>query len=353
MGIYGEYAHRLMENQNDSNNLCNFIIESTVYNEYENRKLMLENCINEDNKVILEAQVKVLCEVAIKDIISKVKEAFNKLKEFVKKIWGIILEKVGKIKEKIKEFRNNRKEKSSVKDFEHDDRVRKLIEESSVVQYKIGNEEKYVGYFFESEIFTRMAYDTNNLIQYFNWDNDARNIIDNNLDLKSNNKYKELEIIKRKTEKIEIEYVPVTEYNGKFTKYIKSSDNLDDLLKLSEMYSDIIDAIENDILDITESERDINKAMGNLQKRIDSFEKESENYKRSSENFDSDHMKNKYNDSAERSKKIASVYISLMSLVKEINNDFLGAANKFNSASINILSQSNKIYDFIDNFVKS
>lgn len=353
MGIYGSFAHRLIEAQNKSNNLCDFIIESTVYNEYENRKLMLENCINEDDKAVLEAQIEVLQEVAIKDIISKVKEAFNKLKEFVKKIWGIILEKVGKIKEKIRELKNNRKGKSSVKDFEHDDRVKKLIEESTVVQYKIDDKVEYAGYFAGKQIFLESAFSVKQFANDFDFHNIANDVVRNDLDLKDTKEFKELEFIKNLIKGIKVEYVPVTTYNGKYAKQIKSSDDINELFKILDMYSDITSAIETDIYDVSDSKKYIDSSMDSIQKSIDYWEKSANEHDQRSESENRpDSVKNIDKYVAESSRKHAIVYSSIISIIKEINDGYLYATNKFNSALISITTQEQKINNLISNIIE-
>jgi len=64
---------------------------SLAYNEYTNRLSLLESCTNDSERQILEAQVQVLYEVSIKEIIGKIKEAwFNIKKKFLDVISKII-----------------------------------------------------------------------------------------------------------------------------------------------------------------------------------------------------------------------------------------------------------------------
>ena len=96
--------------------------DSVVYNEYLNRKSILEACTDEAQKPLLEAQVNVLLEVTIEDIKDKIKKLIAWVKEklaafmkFVKeKIVDAIISKITRLKEKIKsksskEFQNKSK----------------------------------------------------------------------------------------------------------------------------------------------------------------------------------------------------------------------------------------------------
>lgn len=61
-------------------------IISVVWNEYCNYKQILENCTDESTKPILEAQVEVLYEVSISDIVDKIKTFISKIIKAIKDI---------------------------------------------------------------------------------------------------------------------------------------------------------------------------------------------------------------------------------------------------------------------------
>lgn len=87
---------------------------SVVYNEYLNRKSMLEACTDETQKPLLEAQVECLCEASIKDI-------FTSIKKFIESII-----------EKIKKFIKNIKDKLSNKDLK--DKIAELEKENETLK---------------------------------------------------------------------------------------------------------------------------------------------------------------------------------------------------------------------------
>ena len=80
------YGNVFLPKKEVSASVLEFGIESVAYNEYCNYKSLLEACTDESNRPILEAQVQILYEVSIKDIIEKVKEAWRKFKEWFKGI---------------------------------------------------------------------------------------------------------------------------------------------------------------------------------------------------------------------------------------------------------------------------
>lgn len=86
MGIYGGYARALAEAQQNKPNIDIEPVVSVVYEEYLNRKSMLENCTDTNMIPVLEAQVNVLYEVSLKDIKDKVIEIINAFIDWVKKI---------------------------------------------------------------------------------------------------------------------------------------------------------------------------------------------------------------------------------------------------------------------------
>ncbi len=92
-------------------NLVNKVTDSMInfgslaYNEYLNYKSMLENCIDDSSRPILEAKVEVLQEIGVKDIWEKIKEAFRKLVQMIKDLFN-----------KIKSFFKNKKIKNLEKE---------------------------------------------------------------------------------------------------------------------------------------------------------------------------------------------------------------------------------------------
>lgn len=89
------YGNKFLNIKNDSVATA-FESTSVAYTEYTNRLSLLESCTNEEERSILEAQVQVLCEVSIKDIFSKIKEAWEGFKRFLR---GIFEKLFGKKKE--------------------------------------------------------------------------------------------------------------------------------------------------------------------------------------------------------------------------------------------------------------
>lgn len=73
-----------------------FTVESVVYEEYCNRKAILESVSEGEDTSILEAELQILAEVSIKDIIERVKNAWKELKMKIAHIVEVILEKIGK-----------------------------------------------------------------------------------------------------------------------------------------------------------------------------------------------------------------------------------------------------------------
>ena len=93
--IYGN-TFLIKENEQERTDIL-----SIVYKEYCNYNSLLESCISEDDKQLLEAKIEVLREVAIKDILEKIKKVWRDFKDWVKeKILAIIDKITGKNKEK-------------------------------------------------------------------------------------------------------------------------------------------------------------------------------------------------------------------------------------------------------------
>ena len=83
--VYGNKWLSLAESTKEEAK-AEYNIESLVYDEYLNRKSLLEACTDEAAKPILEAQVEVLYEVSIKDIIGKLRDIINRVFEAIKKL---------------------------------------------------------------------------------------------------------------------------------------------------------------------------------------------------------------------------------------------------------------------------
>lgn len=94
--IYGNEFINESTKKSSLFNELNFI----VYEEYCNYKQLLESCVDDNNKAILEAKCEVLYEVSIKDI-------KNTIINFLKKIRDIIKDCI----QKIKDFFNKKKQK--------------------------------------------------------------------------------------------------------------------------------------------------------------------------------------------------------------------------------------------------
>lgn len=105
--IYGRLLNSI-KTQEVTNESNEFDITSVVYDEYLNRKAMLEACTVEADKAVLEAQVNILYEVSIKDIFGAIKKAIR---------W--IIDKISELLNRIKDFFESaiNKGKSSWKDI--------------------------------------------------------------------------------------------------------------------------------------------------------------------------------------------------------------------------------------------
>ena len=92
--IYGNKFLPKEDISTESASMRDFGIESVVYNEYYNYLSLLENCKDETNKCILEAQVSILYEVSVKDIFNIISKAIRfiikKIKELIKMIQSYI-----------------------------------------------------------------------------------------------------------------------------------------------------------------------------------------------------------------------------------------------------------------------
>ena len=85
------------------------LFESVAYEEYCNRKTMLEACVNDsDERPILEAQVQILQEISIKDILGKIKTFILKVINAIKEIFNKIKNKLKntELKKQIAELKN-------------------------------------------------------------------------------------------------------------------------------------------------------------------------------------------------------------------------------------------------------
>ena len=96
--IYG-YINNVVKEQTSEPEVV-----SVVYEEFCNYRQMLEDCTDESARPILEAQVQVLYEVSISDIIEKIKEIWESVVEFIKKIWNKIFHNKKIVEEREKEI---------------------------------------------------------------------------------------------------------------------------------------------------------------------------------------------------------------------------------------------------------
>jgi len=71
------YGNTVLKPQQDTI-IENTTIDSIVYNEYLNRCNILESCTDESDRVVLEAQVEVLYELSIKEVLTKIKNWIKK-----------------------------------------------------------------------------------------------------------------------------------------------------------------------------------------------------------------------------------------------------------------------------------
>lgn len=103
-----------------------YAIESVVYNEYCNYKSLLESCTDESTKPILEAKVKVLYEVSIKDIIDTIVKAYYKFKDWLYEVLTKLIDKI--LPDKNKKMKDlKEKIKVILKNLAHDP-VRNAVE---------------------------------------------------------------------------------------------------------------------------------------------------------------------------------------------------------------------------------
>ena len=100
------YGNILLEQQKQST-VPDFV--SIAYQEYCNYSGLLESCVSEEDKSLLEAKVEVLREVAIKDIFARIKEVWRLFKEWVNKM-------ITKFKEKIQELTTKKQVKNNSSD---------------------------------------------------------------------------------------------------------------------------------------------------------------------------------------------------------------------------------------------
>lgn len=70
------YGNMVLKQQD--NIIENANIDSIIYNEYLNRCNILESCTDESDRVIIEAQVEVLYELSIKEVLTKIKNWIKK-----------------------------------------------------------------------------------------------------------------------------------------------------------------------------------------------------------------------------------------------------------------------------------
>ena len=105
MGFYG---NMVLESAN--NTFVDTI--SVVFDEYCNYSQLLESCLDEKEKAVLEAKVEVLYEVSMKDIKSWIKKQIDRIVEIIRKAWEYVKEffkskKTKAMEEEIKNLKNN------------------------------------------------------------------------------------------------------------------------------------------------------------------------------------------------------------------------------------------------------
>jgi hypothetical protein len=94
MGIYSKYTKTTVTTHASTG-----LLESVVFDEYQNQYNLLESCYDPNERTILEAKVEVLQEVTFSDIIAKIKKWINDIKESIKRLIGKIREKFTKKKQ--------------------------------------------------------------------------------------------------------------------------------------------------------------------------------------------------------------------------------------------------------------
>ena len=99
------YGNVFLPKEDKSNYVNEFEVSSIVYDEYINRKSLLEACTSEEDKPILEAQIQVLYEVSIKDLFNTI---IKKIKDFIKWLKETINELISKVKEYFKNRKSNK-----------------------------------------------------------------------------------------------------------------------------------------------------------------------------------------------------------------------------------------------------
>ena len=128
MGIYGhKFDNLLLENKYQAFQSKSV---SVVYEEYLNRKNLLEACIDSNERTILESQVELLQEISIKDIFERIKEALGRFVEWIRKLI-----------EKVKNFFTGAKYKAAEKEIEE---LKKQIDEEKLKNVAVGDLEKEV-----------------------------------------------------------------------------------------------------------------------------------------------------------------------------------------------------------------
>ena len=192
MGFYG---NRFLVNENNTiENISNTI--SVSFTEYCNYCSLLESCIDDNERTILEAKVEVLYEVSIKDIGLWIKKAINKIIEIIKEAWS-----------KVKEFFRSKKSKmmeEEIKNLKKD--VENLRKENIDLDKELKNakstlnKEKSSNENLRSENET-LKTDFNTLKS--NIETEKRNSQKKYDDLKSENETLKSDIDKQKAEKLE------------------------------------------------------------------------------------------------------------------------------------------------------
>lgn len=118
MSVYGSFSNWSRNNYRDDDNQYtiesfDYQVESSylpdlssvVLEEYNNQRAMLEYCIDDRERSLIESKIELLQEISFKDIWEKIKEFFRKIKDFILKIIR-----------KIKEFFTGKKKNKTIKE---------------------------------------------------------------------------------------------------------------------------------------------------------------------------------------------------------------------------------------------
>lgn len=254
-------------------------IESVVYTEYLNKKSILESCTDEAQRPLLEAQLQVLQEVAIKDIWNKVKEAFIKLKNWIKNLWDSIFNKAKKRRAELKEyadkdFENFKKNMNDSMDkaFGHDDVSEKykeylqnFVNSLKMFRYRCDNEKHDVGdiRFWVDMCQTKADHcaDMAKSIHLYSSEN-MHDIVDNNI--------KEIKELTDSINTLEIEEYPASE-DIRISNFSPNKDRV--VADVMSRYQTLQKAVDKDYNAILNSKKEIDKVISDIEKELERKQK--------------------------------------------------------------------------------